>query len=175
MAMSISGIGAGSASMIQQFQQNLFNKIDANGDGTIDKSELESAVTGAGGSKASADALFAELDPNGSGSISEQQFEQNLPKPPMSEMMAAQLIGLQAQQGGESDSTLGAVSGLLGTSGSDGSGDSAQDALMDLIDAFGGSTSDSSSSSSSSTGSDLMAIAVQMMLMSFQQHGAATA
>lgn len=55
-------------------EQQLFAKLDTNGDGTISQSELEAAVTAAGGSNATADALFAKLDGNGDGSISTSEF-----------------------------------------------------------------------------------------------------
>ena len=61
-----------------QIAPNMFAQVDGNGDGAITQSELEQAVTAAGGAKAGADALFAKLDPNGTGSVSEQQFAPNL-------------------------------------------------------------------------------------------------
>jgi Ca2+-binding EF-hand superfamily protein len=78
------------------FQQNLFNKIDSNGDGSITQSELEQAVTTAGGTTKAADALYSQLDPNKIGSVSAQQFSQNLPPPPLSDQMTSQLLGYQA-------------------------------------------------------------------------------
>jgi Ca2+-binding EF-hand superfamily protein len=61
-----------------QFAQNLFSQIDPNGVGSINKSQLEQAVTAAGGTSAAADALYAKLDPNNTGSVTEQQFAQTL-------------------------------------------------------------------------------------------------
>ena len=48
---ALGGIGSGGFNpyAAQQFQQNLFNQIDSNGDGSISKTELEQAVTSAGG------------------------------------------------------------------------------------------------------------------------------
>ena len=98
---NLSGLGGSAASYyanaLQQLQQRLFSKIDANGDGTVSQSELETAVTKAGGTTKSADALYAALDPNNSGSVSKQQFAQNLPLPSFSPAMGAQLIADQAQ------------------------------------------------------------------------------
>lgn len=62
--------------------QQLFNSIDANGDGQISEPELESAVTAAGGTTSQADALFGALDPSGSGSISESELSQALQQGP---------------------------------------------------------------------------------------------
>ena len=45
---SVSAAGYGGYNPVAIFQQNLFNKIDGNGDGSISKSELEQAVTTAG-------------------------------------------------------------------------------------------------------------------------------
>ena len=42
----------------------------------ISQTELEQAVTAAGGTTQGADALYAKLDPNNTGSVTEQQFAQ---------------------------------------------------------------------------------------------------
>jgi Ca2+-binding EF-hand superfamily protein len=91
------GYGGFTPSAIKQFQQNLFNQIDLNGDGSVSKTELEQAVGTAGGSSQAADALYSALDPNNSGGVSEQQFAQVLPGSGFSDQMQAQLIGYQAQ------------------------------------------------------------------------------
>ncbi len=95
----LSGVGGGgfSPSIIKQFQQNLFSQIDTNGDGSVSKTELEQAVTKAGGGTQAADALYAVLDPNNSGGFSEQQLAQVLPGSGFSDQMQAQMIGYQAQ------------------------------------------------------------------------------
>ena len=95
----LSGVGGGgfTPSAIKQFQQNLFNQIDTNGDGSVSKTELEQAVTKAGGGTQAADALYSVLDPNNSGGFSEQQLAQVLPGSGFSSQMQAQMIGYQAQ------------------------------------------------------------------------------
>jgi Ca2+-binding EF-hand superfamily protein len=93
----LSGVGYGGFAAIKQFQQNLFSQIDLNGDGSVSKSELEQAVTKAGGNTKAADALYSALDPNGTGSVSEQQFAQALPGSGFSDQIQAQMIGYQAQ------------------------------------------------------------------------------
>jgi Ca2+-binding EF-hand superfamily protein len=95
----LSGVGGGGfiPSAIKQFQQNLFSQIDANGDGLVSKTELEQAVTKAGGGTQAADALYSVLDPNNSGGFSEQQLAQVLPSSGFSDQMQAQMIGYQAQ------------------------------------------------------------------------------
>ncbi len=73
--MSISGIeSAGSSSALASLRHRLFQQIDADGDGTITQSELETAVSGAGGSTSAADQLYASLDPMSTGSVTEAQF-----------------------------------------------------------------------------------------------------
>lgn len=49
--------------------QSLFAKLDADGDGKVSQSELESALSPSGVDTSSADALFSKLDRNGDGSI----------------------------------------------------------------------------------------------------------
>jgi Ca2+-binding EF-hand superfamily protein len=95
----LGGVGYGGfvASAIKQFQQNLFNQIDLNGDGSVTPTELEQAVTKAGGSTQAADALYAALDPSNTGGFGEQQLARALPGSGFSDQMHAQLIGYQAQ------------------------------------------------------------------------------
>ena len=52
----------------------LFSKLDANGDGSISKSEFENALGQAGVDTTSADALFNKLDANGDGTISQSEL-----------------------------------------------------------------------------------------------------
>jgi Ca2+-binding EF-hand superfamily protein len=106
----VSGVSGSNLYSIQQYQQNLFNKIDTSGDGSISKSELETAVSNAGGTTQAADSLYAELDPNNTGSVSEQQFANALPGPPFSGAMQSQMLGFQAQGWPDSLSTDGTSS-----------------------------------------------------------------
>src|SRR5215469_5239862 len=73
--------GNAPANASSQIAQHLFSQIDTNGDGSISQSELEQAVTAAGGTTQAADALYAQLDPNNTGSVSEQTFAQGLQPP----------------------------------------------------------------------------------------------
>jgi hypothetical protein len=52
----------------------LFAKLDADGDGTVSKSEFESTLGKAGVDTNSADTLFSKLDANGDGSISKSEL-----------------------------------------------------------------------------------------------------
>jgi Ca2+-binding EF-hand superfamily protein len=96
--MSVGGVVGGYGPYAaKQFQQNLFDQIDANGDGSVSKSELEQAVSKAGGTTQAADALYSVLDPGNSGGFGEQQFAQALPGPSLSNQVQAQMIDYQAQ------------------------------------------------------------------------------
>ena len=55
-------------------QGGLFSQLDADGDGTISKSDFKSALGKAGVDTSSADALFGKLDANGDGSISKSEL-----------------------------------------------------------------------------------------------------
>ena len=52
----------------------LFAKIDTDGDGKISKQELEAAFKAHGGTAEQADAMFAKLDTDGDGSVSKAEF-----------------------------------------------------------------------------------------------------
>jgi len=142
---SIGGIGLGGqqwlAERIQQLQQKLFSKIDTNSDGAITQSELENAVNAGGGTTQAADALYALLDPNKTGSVSKQQFAQNLPTPPFSDQMGAQLIAVQSQQsGGTAAGGAGAFAqNLFNQIDGDGDGAITQAELENAVTAAGGS------------------------------------
>ena len=141
----LSGIGFGGYNpyAAQQYQQDLFSQIDSNGSGSITQTQLEQAVTAAGGTTQGADALYAQLDPNNTGSVSEQQFAQVLPGPPFSDQMQAQMIGYQAQ-GWASSSTTNPVSGLAQSLFSqidiNGDGSISKTELEQAVTAAGGTT-----------------------------------
>ena len=103
--------GAGGTSP-SQLAQGLFSAVDTSGSGSITKSELEQAVTSAGGIATAADALYAELDPNNTGSVTEQQFadqlSQMMPPPPFAGNFSAD---------GNGDSDQGTIGSIQGTAG----------------------------------------------------------
>ena len=83
----IHGVGsAGSTYGTSQMRQALFRKLDANGDGVIDKTELQAAFESnnkAGARRngsASADKTFAALDTNKDGVISQSEYNAALSK-----------------------------------------------------------------------------------------------
>ena len=142
---SLSGIGAGGYNpyAVQQYQQNLFNKIDSSGNGSISKTELEQAVTRDGGTTKAADALYAQLDPNNTGSVSEQQFAQVLSGSSFSGEMQAQMISYQAQGWPGSSTTNpggGLAQSLFSQIDSNGDGSISKTELEQAVTAGGGTT-----------------------------------
>src|SRR5258708_36371990 len=81
--MTISAIDSqagGSAALVQQLRQRLFQKVDPNTDGQITEAELEAAATAKGGSAQQGDSLYVGLGGNadGSGSLSQSQVDTGL-------------------------------------------------------------------------------------------------
>jgi len=116
-----------------QLARSLFSQIDAGGTGSITKSELEQAVTSAGGTTQGADALYAKLDPNNTGSVTEQQFAQTLSQ------LAPHHHHDHDQAGNGSD-----PQGALASQPPSPTGNTAQDALLALIQSLSSTTSSGS-------------------------------
>jgi hypothetical protein len=112
--------------------QSLFSQIDSNGSGSITQTQLEQAVTAAGGTTLGADALYRQLDPNDTGSVSEQQFVSALQPPSPSGNTAQDALLALLDQVTQSSSTS-TVSAPGGSSTSSISGSSASDALVALL------------------------------------------
>lgn len=130
-----SGAASGSTGgdPMSQFAQALFSQIDSNGNGSISKSELENAVTTAGGTVQAADALYAQLDPNNTGSVSEQSFAQAL----------GQTAGLGQASGGafrHHHHHMGIDGDGDGSANGSSGGNNAQDALAALFGSAGTSS-----------------------------------
>ena len=70
--------GSDASQSLSDILKKLFSQIDADGNGSISQSELQNAVTAAGGSTDSANALYAQLDPGNTGGISADTFTQFL-------------------------------------------------------------------------------------------------
>jgi Ca2+-binding EF-hand superfamily protein len=69
--------GTGGASRASKYVDQIFSKLDANGDGSFDKTELTSFVQGAqstGDTSVDVDKIFSALDANGDGSVTKQEF-----------------------------------------------------------------------------------------------------
>jgi Ca2+-binding EF-hand superfamily protein len=78
MVNAIGGFGQFDTSMISQMRQNFFNKLDSNGDGSIDKTEFADVFSGTSGT--SADDIFSKQDANGDGSISKDEMNAAMDK-----------------------------------------------------------------------------------------------
>lgn len=118
---SATGSAQSASTGFSNYAQNLFNSIDTDGDGEISQSEMESAVTAAGGTTQQADALFNDIS-GGSNSISENQFAS----------------ALQQADGGHHHHHHFGVHGADGAGGADGG-----DPLAALL---GGATADGATS-----------------------------
>jgi len=117
-AQSRSGDG-GNATATGQAGDDLFGKVDSDGDGTVSKTELQAlleAMSGGTASKAgvSSDEVFSQLDADGDGSLSEAEFDAGRPSGPGTEAGGMQATGgMPPPPGGP-----GGAGGAAGASGS---------------------------------------------------------
>jgi Ca2+-binding EF-hand superfamily protein len=72
MINGISGYGSSDATSLHQARQALFNKIDTNGDGSIDKTEMQAVAKN---QSSTADGLFSQMDTDEDGLISKTEAE----------------------------------------------------------------------------------------------------
>jgi hypothetical protein len=120
----------------QDALKDLFSQIDANGDGSINKSEFESALGAGGTNLAAADDVFSKLDSNGDGSVSLDELKNALQ-------------GAGGHHGGHHHVQAG---GDAGGSGDASSADGSTDPNADpLLQALAGASSTSVSNSDGST------------------------
>lgn len=71
MIGGISSIGAFDSASVSQLRQNMFSKIDKNGDGSLDKSELETFAQRTG---KSVDDILKDMDADQDGVVTETEF-----------------------------------------------------------------------------------------------------
>jgi Ca2+-binding EF-hand superfamily protein len=121
-----------------QVSKDLFSKIDTGGDGSISKAEMEGAVTGAGGTQGSADALFSALDPTSTGSVSQSQFLSGFQALAFSPANGAQLISAQAQSSAATDPAAAFKQQLFTQIDADGDGNLTQAELEKAVTSAGG-------------------------------------
>jgi EF-hand domain pair len=77
-AQSQSGTNSTAPTNPQDALKDLFSQIDADGDGSITKSEFENALGAGGTNLAAADDVFGKLDSNGDGSVSLDELKNAL-------------------------------------------------------------------------------------------------
>lgn len=120
-----------SAASLKQLQDEMFNKLDANGDGSISKDELSAAVQGSGDTQGpSVDEVFSAFDTDNDSAISKLESDAGLAK-------IAQQLQESATNQDQSGLTAGGQAGGKGGAPAGGGGAAA--------------ASDASSSSDSST------------------------
>jgi Ca2+-binding EF-hand superfamily protein len=104
---SISGFGGmPSSGQLTQMRERMFQKADANADGSIDKAEFAKAPQppGMGGKgMPSSDEMFAKIDGDANGSLSKDEMKAFGDK--MSAQMKSMLLGAQESTGGEEQET----------------------------------------------------------------------
>jgi len=133
----------------------LFSKVDADGSGGVDKTELQNLLddvaqkTGVSNST-STDELFSKIDSNGDGSLSQDELSEGMKSimpPPPSTMDFAQSRN-DSRTGGSGDDLFGKVD-------SDGSGTVSQEELQALLDKM--ASDHGTDSASAPSGSEMFA------------------
>lgn len=74
MVSSISGMGHFNASSLAQVKEKMFNMIDTNGDGKVDKSEMQKLLANAPKGSSSVEDIFSAVDSDQDGTISKDEF-----------------------------------------------------------------------------------------------------
>ncbi|OPX93916.1 MAG: EF hand [Syntrophorhabdus sp. PtaB.Bin006] len=82
MVSSIGGSSSLMQSYMTQMRQQMFSKVDANGDGKLDSDELAEMVANGPKNGPSVDEILSQSDTDGDGSVSETEFEATAPPPP---------------------------------------------------------------------------------------------
>ena len=154
--MTCNSVGASgfSSAGLSQMREQMFQKLDEDGSGTIDETEFAKGPDGSSGMDSGiASALFTSFDTNGDGGLTQDELETGFQK--LSSSMRSVLIGTQEQGGSGGPGGPGGPPPPPPAQGADGndSGDNSLDTLLGLLQNTG-SRSDSSDddSSDSATG-----------------------
>jgi Ca2+-binding EF-hand superfamily protein len=100
MISSISGLSSLTQSSMAQMRQQMFSKIDTNGDGKHDKIELAQMVANGPQGGPTVDDILSRFDTDGDGAISEAEFE--AAGPPEQQMQGAGFPPMMGGMGGMS-------------------------------------------------------------------------
>lgn len=174
-----------------RMQQRMFAKVDSNGDGSVDKTELQtmlSKIAEKDGSTAlNADDVFSKMDSDGSGSLSASELDagmKSLMPPPSSTVDFAQQRGVDGPPPGPppgmDGDTMKLMQDVFKAADTDGDGTlstSEKDKLTTQIesalggsDGTGASTDTSTSSTSASSaphGPDILAALLEKVLKQY--------
>ena len=106
-AQSRSGDNSTNAAATGQAGDDLFGKVDSDGDGSVSQTELQAlleAMSGGTASKTgvSSDQVFSQLDANGDGSLSEAEFDAGRPSGAAGDAGGMQAMGMPPPPGGPS-------------------------------------------------------------------------
>jgi Ca2+-binding EF-hand superfamily protein len=144
MAFAQSRSGDSSSAATGQAGDDLFGKVDSDGDGSVSKTELQALLEAMSGGTASqtgvsSDEVFSQLDADGDGSLSEAEFDAG--RPPGAGEEAG---GMQAMGG--MPPPPGGPGGAGGTSGSSSAAsydplDTNEDGVVSAAERLAGSTS----------------------------------
>jgi hypothetical protein len=138
--------GAGQGTLVNgdAFSSQLFSLLDSNGDGSVSKSEFETAF-GQNGNTAQADSIFSQLDADGDGSVTSSE-------------LTSAIQGGQQAQGSQSGQQVhhhhhhgGGVMGGASSAGGASGSDSASGGAGSADDLLGGDTSQTIANSDGSS------------------------
>jgi Ca2+-binding EF-hand superfamily protein len=116
MISSISGTSSLTQSYMTQMRQQMFSKIDTNGDGKHDKDELAAMVAKGPQGGPSVDDILSQFDSDGDGAISESEFE--AASPPEKQMQGAGFPPMMGGMGGMSSADF--LEQMFGNADADG-------------------------------------------------------
>ncbi len=105
MAFAQSRSGDSSSAATGQAGDDLFGKVDSDGDGAVSQTELQAlleAMSGGTASKTgvSSDQVFSQLDADGDGSLSEAEFDAGRPSDAAGDAGGMQAMGMPPPPGG---------------------------------------------------------------------------
>jgi hypothetical protein len=165
--MTCNSVGASgfSSAGLSQMREQMFQKLDADGSGTIDETEFAEGPDGSSGMDSGiASALFTSFDTNGDGGLTQDELETGFQK--LSSSMRSILIGTQEQGGSGGPGGPGGPPPPPPAQGADGndSGDNSLDTLLSLLQ-----NTDSSSDSSDDDSSDSATSASSAVRNDFKQ------
>lgn len=135
MAFAQSRSGDSSSTATGQAGDDLFGKVDSDGDGSVSKTELQALLEAMSGGTASqmgvsSDEVFSQLDADGDGSLSEAEFDAGRPSGPGDAAGVMQAMGgMPPPSGGP-----GGPGGPGGAGGAAGASGSSQDTSYDPLD-----------------------------------------